>query len=357
VSDSPDGVRQVGHVVPATGPLKPRSILALSGGGMYGAYTVGVLNGWSKVGNRPTFDVVTGISTGALIAPLAFLGLEHDPHLTRSYTSITRRDVFAYRSWATLPFRDAVATTAPLKENVAATITEDIVLALAAEHRKGRRLYIGTTNLDTKRFITWDLGAIAAEGGKPARKLIIDLMVASCSLPGVFSPVPIDVELDGKRYTELHIDGGMTAPVFVPTQVMDAAALDPTVPLAAQTPATLYVVLAGKAFTDPAPTPARLLPVLGAGATALISAQTRREVSNLYHICRLNGIRFQMSALAADFPTPAGGLDFDRPEMNKLYDEGFRIGSSGPLWWAAPPERGTGEIDPIRTGNRFQSGR
>ena len=357
VPDSPDGVRQVGHAVPADGPLKPRTILALSGGGMYGAYTAGVLNGWTKAGNRPTFDVVTGISTGALIAPLAFLGRDHDAHIEKMYTRIRRSDVYTYRSWATVPFRDAVASTAPLRIHVESTITEDVVLAIAAEHRKGRRLYVGTTNLDTKRFVTWDLGAVAAQGGKPARKLVIDIMVASCSVPGVFPPVPIEVELDGKRYTELHIDGGMTAPVFVPTTVLDAAALDPTIPVAAQTPATVYVVLAGKAFADPGPVHSKVLPVLGAGTTALMSAQARREVSNLYHICRLGGIHFQMTALGGDFPTPAGGLEFDRPEMNKLYEEGARIGSSGPLWWAAPPERGTGEIDRIRTGNRFQSGK
>lgn len=324
---------------------------------MFGAYTAGVLNGWTKAGNRPAFDVVTGISTGALIAPLAFLGPDHDAHMERIYTRVRRRDIFTYRSWATVPFRDAVASTAPLREIVETALTDEFVTALAVEHRKGRRLYIGTTNLDTKRFITWDLGAIACQGGKAAKKLIGDLMVASCSLPGVFPPVPIEVEVNGKQFTELHVDGGVTAPVFVPAEVLDAAALDPAVPLAAQTPATLYVIQAGKAFSDPAPVNSRVLPVLGAGTTALVSAQCRREMANLYHLCRLGGIRFQMTALAGDFPTPAGGLEFDRPEMNKLFDEGFRIGSGGTKWWSAPPERASGEIDPIRTGNRFRSGK
>lgn len=357
IPDSPDGIRTVGHVVPADQPLKPRTILALSGGGMYGAYTAGVLNGWSKAGNRPSFDVVTGISTGALIAPLAFLGSDFDPHMERMYTQVRRRDIFTYRSWATVPFRDAVASTAPLREIVMGTVTDEFMVALVAEHRKGRRLYIGTTNLDTKRFITWDLGAVASKGGKASKKLVIDLLVASCSVPGVFPPVPIEVEVDGKKYTELHIDGGMTAPLFVPAAVLDAASLDPTIPLAAQAPATLYLIQAGKVFADPTPVQSKLLPVLGAGTTALMSSQGRREISNLYHLCRLGGIRFQMTALAGDFPTPAGGLEFDRPEMNKLFAEGTRIGSSGPQWWTAPPERAAGEIDPIRTGIRFQTGK
>jgi predicted acylesterase/phospholipase RssA len=357
VPEAPSDFRQVGHVVPADGPLKPRTILALSGGGMYGAYTAGVLNGWTKAGNRPTFDVITGISTGALIAPLAFLGPDYDRQMEMMYTRIRRRDIFTYRSWATVAFRDAVASTAPLREIVETAVTDEFVQALAAEHKKGRRLYIGTTNLDTKRFITWDVGAIAAQGGKAARKLIGDVMIASCSLPGVFPPVPVDVEVNGKRYTELHIDGGVTAPLFVPQGVLDAAALDPAVPLPAQAPATVYVIQAGKAFTDPGPVQSKVLPVLGAGTAALVSAQARREVANLFHLCRLSGIRFQMTALAADFPTPAGGLEFDRPEMNKLFEEGFRVGSSGPLWWAAPPERTAGELDPVRTGNRFRSGK
>jgi predicted acylesterase/phospholipase RssA len=326
---------------------------------MYGSYTAGVLNGWTKSGQRPEFDVVTGISTGGLIAPLAFLGPDYDDRMKLIYTRVSRREVFTYRNWATIPFRDAVASTAPLREIVDAAITDEVLLRIAAEHRKGRRIYVGTTNMDTRRFTTWDLGAIATRCEsreradlKSAKKLFVDILIASCSLPGVFPPVPIDVELDGKTYTEMHMDGGVTSPVWVPTQVLTSAELDPTKPVQAQKPAELYVVLAGKPFPDAIPLEPKLLPVLAAFIGTAQGAQNRNALSNLYHQATMSGVQFRMTAVAADFSTPAGGLEFDRKEMNRLFDEGYRVGN-GLFWCSAPPERGPGDVDAIRTGNRF----
>ena len=364
VSANPSGVVQASHAASAPVlPGRPKAILALSGGGMYGSYTAGVLNGWTKAGNRPEFDIVCGISTGGLIAPLAFLGPDYDDQMKLIYTRVTRKEIFTYRNWATIPFRDAVATTAPLREIVDAGMTDDVILRLAAEHRKGRRLYVGTTNLDTRRFVTWDLGAIATRAEsrdradlKTTKKLIVDVLIASCSLPGVFPPVGIDVEVDGKKYTELHVDGGVTSSVFVPTQVMDELAPDPRLPPSTHRPADLYLILAGKAFPDGGPVEPRVLQVLGVFLGTAQAAQNRRDVSNLYHMAKLAGMNFRMTAVSPDLPTPAGGLEFDRKEMNRLFDEGVRIGR-GNLWWIAPPERGTGEIDAIRTGVRFQTGR
>lgn len=362
LSNTPDGVIQAGHSdLKSADPARPKTVLALSGGGMYGSYTAGVLNGWTQSGKRPEFDVVTGISTGGLIAPLAFLGPEYDGQMKLIYTRVTRRDIFTYRNWATIPFRDAVASTAPLREIVDAGLTDDMLLKMAAEHRKGRRLYVGTTNMDSRRFTTWDIGAIAARCEsrdradlKAAKKLIVDVLIASCSLPGVFPPVPIDVEVDGKRYTEYHMDGGVTAAVWVPTQVMSAAALDPGVPAAAQKPADVYVILAGKPFPDAGAIEPRLLNVLATFIGTAQAAQYRSSVTNLYHQAVLGGARFHMTAVASEFDTPAGGLEFDTRQMNRLFDEGVRVGR-GSLWWDAPPERGPGDVDPIRTGNRFRS--
>jgi predicted patatin/cPLA2 family phospholipase len=364
VSRGSSGVIQAGHSDLVTvDPNKPRTILALSGGGMYGSYTAGVLNGWSRSGKRPEFDVVTGISTGGLIAPMAFLGPDYDDQMKLIYTRVTRKDIFTYRNWVSVPFRDAVATTAPLRDIVDAAMSDSVILGLAAEHRKGRRLYVGTTNMDSRRFVTWDMGAIALRAEsrdradlKAVRKLILDVLIASCSLPGVFPPVPIEVELDGKKYTEMHMDGGVVSSVWVPTPVIEAAGLDPRLPPAAQPPAELYVVLAGKAFPDGGVMEPKLLPVLGAFVATAQAAQNRRDLSNLYHMARLGGVRFRMTAVAPEFPTPAGGLEFDTVEMNKLFEEGYRIGK-GNLWWDAPPERCPGDCDPVRTGNRFRTGR
>ena len=370
IADDPAGVRQVeftdpldpgGKLTPL--PRRPQHILALSGGGMFGAYTAGVLGGWTRSDKRPEFDVVTGISTGALIAPLAFLGPQYDRLMERFYTRITRKDIFTYQSWITVPFRDAVASTAPLRDIVDTSMTLEIIDEIGKAHRAGRRLYVGTTNLDTRRFVTWDLGAIANVSApseperlrklKEAKKLIINVLVASCSMPVVFSPVRIDVEINGKKYTELHIDGAVTAPVFVPPMVFDAAAPDPRRPAKLQPPANFYLIQASKSYVEPASVIPRVLPVLGVSTSTLFTAQTRREASNLFHMCRLSGVTFNMTAIPADFPTPKGGLEFDRVEMNKLFEKGFESGAAGPKWWAAPPERGPGELDTIRGGNKF----
>lgn len=359
----PNGVQQASLVEPADPKPKAKQILALSGGGMFGSFTAGVLNGWTESGKRPQFDVVTGISTGGLIAPLAFLGPEYDGQMKLIYTRVTRRDIFTYRNWATIPFRDSIATTAPLRDIVEAGMTDDVVLKIAAEHRKGRRLYIGTTNLDTRRFVTWDLGAIAcgAESRdradlKATRKLIVDILIASCSLPGIFPPVEIEVEIDGKKYTELHADGGVICTVWVPPQVLDAVSPDPRRPAQLQPPADLYVVLAGKTYPEVGYVRKSVFDVLQVFLATAQSAGNRRDLSCLYHMARLAGVNFRMAAVPAELPTNASGLEFDPTEMGKLFDDGFRIGR-GALWWNAPPERIAGEIDPIRTGVKYTSGK
>ena len=151
----------------AANPIRrPRQILALSSGGAYGAFTAGVLSGWTAAGSRPEFDVVTGVSTGALIAPFAFLGPSYDSQANRLYVGIQAQDIYRFRAWVVIPWRDAVATSGPLLRLIESNVTPDFVTRIAAEHRKGRRLYVGTTNLDTRRFVIWDLGAIAC---RPAR--------------------------------------------------------------------------------------------------------------------------------------------------------------------------------------------
>jgi len=339
---------------------KPQTILALSGGGMYGSYTAGVLNGWTKSGQRPVFDVITGISTGGLIAPLAFAGPEYDAQMKFIYTRVTRRDIFTYRNWATIPFRESVASTAPLRAIVDTAITEELIQVIGREHLKGRRLYVGTTNLDTRRFITWDMGAIACKAIdadraeiKATKKLFVDVLIASCSLPGIFPPVAIDVTVDGQKFTELHADGGVVTSVWVPTGVLDSASPDPTKPSQLHRPAELYVILAGKPHPDGSAVDQRTLQVLTVFLNAAQAAQNRRDVSHLYHQCKNATVQFRMTAVAPDFDTPAGGLEFDRHEMNRLYDEGYRIGEKQ-AWWLAPPERGPGDVDTIRTGTKFQ---
>ncbi|OWK43081.1 patatin-like phospholipase family protein [Fimbriiglobus ruber] len=332
---------------PAVLPRRPQTILALSGGGSYGAFTAGVLNGWSRTSNRPEFDVVTGVSTGALISPLAFMGSAHDFEMKKYYTEVQQRDVFAMRFWATIPFRDAVATAAPLRRIVASQVTEEMVRDIAAEHKKGRRLYVATTHLEGRRSVVWDIGAIACKGGD-ARQLICDVLIASSAVPGIFPPVPIHVQVDGKEVTELHVDGGVTAPIFVPPAVLEEAGKG-------QNRATLYVIIAGKEFPEPSRVRPRVLKVLSASGGALLYSHARRDVSNLYHMAKLSGVAFRAVSLRPDYPLEESAIEFDQNAMNKLFVEGVKVGVAGPVWVTEPPDRGPGEPAEIRTGPRFRS--
>ncbi|MGL6095336.1 MAG: patatin-like phospholipase family protein [Fimbriiglobus sp.] len=334
---------------------RPQNILVLSGGGSYGAHTAGVLNGWTRSGTRPEFDVVTGISTGALIAPLAFLGSKNDAALRKLYTEVRTKDIFILRSMVTMPFRESLATATPLRKTVETTLTPDVLDEIAAEHRKGRRLLVGTTNLDARRFAVWDIGAIACKGGPDARKLIIDVLIASASVPGVFPPVPIEVEVDGKSYTELHADGGATAPLFVPMQVLEAAAPRAGGGPVPPPPANLYAIVAGKFYADPAPVRARVLKVLGAAAGVYYYGHLRAEVANLYHAAVGAGVKFHVAAMRQDFPTTDSSIEFDPDAMNKLFTEGVRVGVAGPTWETEPPERVPGDGAPIRTGVKYRT--
>lgn len=343
VPDSPQ-VIQAGYVEPAEA-RPPRTVLALSGGGSYGAFTAGVLNGWSRTDNRPDFDVVTGISTGALIAPMAFLGPRYDPLLKQFYTEVDKRDVLGRRSYLTVPFRDAAFTNAPLRRLVESGLTDEVIKELAVEHARGRRLYIGTTRLETRTTVVWDIGAIATTGGADARKLVTDIMVASAAVPGAFPPQPITVEEDGKKRTELHVDGGVTAPVFVPPGVLERGGIG----------CDLYVIVASKPFPEAEKVRPRVLKVLSASGGALLRAHTRREVSNLYNLALVNGVRFHVTNVPQELSITDGGFDFDTKDMNALYVAGVKIGLDGPTWKDRPAEVAPGEQpSDIRTGSKVE---
>jgi predicted acylesterase/phospholipase RssA len=334
---------------PPTAPARrPNKVLVLSGGGSYGAFTAGFLSGWTKSGTRPEFDVITGVSTGALIAPMAFIGPKHDDDIRRLYTGVKQKDVITMRSWATVPFRDAAASAAPLRRTVEAELSPESVAEIAAEHRRGRRLYIGTTNLDARRFVIWDIGAIAARGGPDARRLIVDILIASASVPGVFPPVEIQVEVDGKPYTELHVDGGVTSPLFIPVETLESMAKPGPAP-------EVYVIVAGKQYADPAAVKTRVLRVLGASAGVFYHGLQRAEVSRIYHSASRAGASVRVASLRQDFPITDTGIEFDQDSMNRLYAEGHAVGAGGPAWDPGPPERAPGDGTPIRTGNRFKS--
>ncbi len=305
-----------------------KSILALSGGGSYGAFSAGVLTGWSRANTRPKFDVVTGISTGALLAPLAFLGPDYDPLMRQFYTEVGQTDIFTPLYWAEVPFNASIASAKPLRAILESGMTPEVVAAIVKEHEAGRRLYIATTQLDTRQAVVWDVGAVA---GRPnGRELVIRIMLASSAVPGIFPPVALPRA--GGRGHELHVDGGTAAPVFVPPFVLENAAPG----------AELSVVVAGKLCPESAPVPARLLKVLGASGVAVMSSQLRSSVANLYHAARLHGVKFGVASLRQDYAIEDSGIEFDTHNMGRLYVEGVKIGLAGTAFDPVPDDRGPG---------------
>ena len=208
IKEEPSGAFPVG----ADGS-KEYAVLAISGGGANGAYGAGVINGWTKSGNRPNFKIITGISTGALIAPFVFLGPDYDDELKAMYTSVSTGDIMSKKTVINVNNTSSLADNLGLKKLVENNVTEEVLAAVAEEHKKGKRLYVATTNLDARRLVVWNMGKIAQAGGGKALKLFRDVLLASASIPIVFPPMLIDVEADKEAYQEIHVDGGTVTQV------------------------------------------------------------------------------------------------------------------------------------------------
>ncbi|HKA06645.1 MAG TPA: patatin-like phospholipase family protein [Gemmataceae bacterium] len=330
------------------------NILVLSGGGAYGAYSAGVLAGWTESGTRPNFDVVTGVSTGALVATLAFLGPERDPLLKRFYTTVTDKDVYARKSELTAIFSDSFRESKPLANLIDAVVDAQLLKEIAAEHAKGRRLYVGTTHLDAKRLVVWDMGAIASRGTPADLALFRTVLLASASIPGFFPPVPIHVDVDGKPVEELHVDGGVTSSLFFrPPQVTRGELhLLGDRPLAGS---NIYIIVAGKLFADPACVERRLLPIAADSISALLYSKTRGDLFQLYALALGTGMNYHVTAVPTDLDVPRDSTSFDPAVMGWLYEVGRENAQSGREWRSSPPGTQPGEEVPLRGGTQLRS--
>lgn len=329
----------------------PQNYLALTGGGVFGAFTVGVLCGWTDSGKRPQFDVVTGISTGALIATYAFLGPKYDSILRDYYSNYGSRDVYRPRRKLSILWSDSVVDNSPLRQKIDAACTPELLAEVAEAHRSGRRLYIGTTNLDTRQLVIWDMGAIAASGRPEARALYRDVILASSSVPAFFPPVRIDVEINGQRYQELHVDGGATTAVFFQPFMLN---LDPG-NIRSRAGSNLYVINAGKIFADPDCVQPRIIKIAGTTLRSMIYAGTRNDLFRIYTLALIAGLNYHLAALPQDFPMDLDALKIDPKQMRRLYEEGYRQGLTGTAWHTRPDNIGLSEDIMPRSGTRLQA--
>ena len=297
----------------ATGPW-----LAISGGGSDGAFGGGVLAGWSQSGNRPEFAVVTGAIIGALIAPYAFLGSGYDEELRKNFTTITAADVFEDRIT-----RESLFDDWPLKRLIEQRVTAKLLSEIAAEHRRGRRLLVATTNLDAGRRVVWNMGAIAERGDDKALKLFRDVLLASCSIPGFFSSVAIAVEANGKQFQEMHGDGTITAPFFVVPESMFAASSTTRPPVG-----QLYVIVNSKLSPEFRMPDRTIAGVLGRSIDVALTSALRAEIMLMYVGAQRHGIGMRVAHLDPTFNHPSRG-PFDGKYMQALFDFGVEHGKKG----------------------------
>jgi len=305
------------------------SFLALSGGGAKGAFGAGFLNGWTDSGTRPNFKIVTGISTGALMAPLAFLGPEYDDKLRENYTTIRTKDILNVQGllgFGVLPILlgESYASTKPLQDMISALIGPEELEAIVHEHAKGRRLYIGTTNLDAQRVVIWDMGAIAGSGHPKALKLFRKVMLASASIPGAFPPVYFDVEIDGRKYDEMHVDGGVIAGVFGYGTMLFT---EPQ----AEGLCSFYVIKNGKLDVESKQVRRHSFYISGRSFSTLMKAQSWGDMVRLHNNAQRDNVEFSYISIPYNYEAKGNEM-FDPEEMKKLYELGYNRAMSDKPW-------------------------
>ena len=310
--------------------LPPAYFLAVSGGGDNGAFGSGLLNGWSETGTRPQFKIVTGVSTGALIAPFAFLGPAYDAQLRDVYTTMTPERVFRQRGYTAALFDDAMADTTPLSLLIAKYADQNLLDAIAAEYRKGRLLMIGTTNIDAQRPVIWNIGAIAASGHPGALDLVRKILRASSAIPGAFQPVLIDVAVNGQKYQELHVDGGAIAQLFLYPPSIDLKGAG------VKRERRAYIIRNARLDPDYAVTERRTISIAGRAVSTMLAASGRNDVLRTYFVTQRDGVDYNLAYIGTDFQMTENG-QFEQPYMKALYDYGFQQAKEGHAWHKAPP--------------------
>ncbi|MBV8031359.1 MAG: patatin-like phospholipase family protein [Betaproteobacteria bacterium] len=300
-------------------------ILALSGGGAGGAFGAGALVGLSDRGERPQFELVTGVSTGALIAPFAFLGPAWDPQLIEAAMTAGAASMLQWRGG--IVFNPAVYSGEPLAAFVERTMTRELFEAVAREARKGRVLLVATTDLDKEETVIWNLGAIAARGGDQAYALFKNVLVASSSIPGLFPPVMIRVEQDGKAYDEMHVDGGTTQSFFIGPQINQYLPQK----IDGLENAAVYVLVNGQIGVSPHTTTLQPLPILSRSFAATMRHISRTDISVAIDFARRNGMEFRFTVIPASYPF-LGPLSFETSSIQSLFSYGRRCAASGRLW-------------------------
>jgi len=309
--------------------------LALSGGGDDGAFGAGLLVGWSKQGSRPSFNLVTGISTGALIAPFAYLGKDYDPLLKEVYTNINPKDIFIERGILSGIFSDGLADSTPLYQLISKYVDANFLKKVAYEYNSnGRWLLIGTTNIDAGVPVAWNMGRIASVGTPEALELFRRILLASASIPGAFSPVMFDFLVDSQAFQEMHVDGGASTQVFL----YPSAAVQKANELGLKRRVNRQAYIIRNSRLDPRwnETERRTLSVAGRAISQLIQTQGIGDLYRIYAMTKFDHVGFNLAYIGSDFNEPHQE-EFDTKYMNALFQYGYEHAVKGYQWSKYPP--------------------
>jgi predicted acylesterase/phospholipase RssA len=309
----------------AARPGKPLTILALSGGGTGGAFGAGAVAGLTRAGTRPAFDVVTGVSAGALVAPFAFLGPTWDAQLLDAFTGIAGDNLLQSRGLGVI-FGSSVYSGRPLRQLIDAYVSDEMIRAIALEAAKGRLLLVATTDVASGEPVVWDLGAIAANGGSSARTLFRDVLTASASVPGMFPPVIIRVAEDGVNYDQAHVDGATTVPFFVPPALLQRTR---SVPDAGR--AAVFVIVDGSLSEGARTTRLTARAILSRSIRAGLNHLLLTTLELTAATAQLEGADLQYSSLPTAYPLP-DAFDFSARIRRPLFHYAYQCAESGRLW-------------------------
>lgn len=318
----------------------PINVLCVSGGGKYAAFAAGALTGWSAAGTRPTFDVCTGISSGAAVALMAYLGPKYDPLLSDIFIPLRRTDLYVWRPVRGVVTGTGLMSSAPLRALLESRIDAAVLADLRAAHLTGRRLFVGTSNVTTHKLVVWDVGALAACDRPDALELVRKVLLAACSIPGIVPPVEFDVIVNGTHYKELHADAGNLTQVFVRTE-------GPLPPGSA-----VWVLSAGKTHPNLSKGRPRVVESMALAVSAGLYSLFRADCMKLYALCGVTRSRFNLMAVPQEFEGRTSSMVYDRAESERLFLVGYQM-AAGAAWQTRPPDTAPGEVPPPRAGTDF----
>ena len=311
--------------------------MAISGGGSNGAFGAGLLCGWTEHGDRPPFRLVTGVSAGAILAPFVFLGSAYDGKMREIATTVSDAQVFESKGLLTAFTSDSLTDTKPLAKFLAGFYDAAVLRAVAAEHAKGRRLLVATTDLDAQRPVIWDLGAIATVNTPEALTLFRRVILASAAIPVVFPPVYLPVKVDGKDYDEMHVDGGTTAQIILFGDAINVGNLTESAHLPPPPrPPRLYLIRNAELGPRPADVEPKVTAIAARAVNTLTKSQSAGDLYRIYQVAKRNGFDYHLAAIPDGLKLPEAE-GFDHALLQALFDKGHEMGRAGFPWRPAPP--------------------